>query len=325
MNKDLTQITKCIKDELNIFEKCFEDIFNDDYPFLNNILSYNYSQKGKHIRPILSILIAKTYGDVTENTYRACVILELLHTASLLHDDVIDDSNKRRDKETINSKYGDKTAILLGDYLYGKCLSIIKTQEDFNLIPIYAKVGLNLPKGEIKEKIFSEKLDSKIESYLSMIDDKTVALIEAATKIGGLTCKNSDIDISVVGDFGVNIGRAFQIKDDILDYSIDNKLDKEVGNDIKEKKITIPLIYYLDSLNKNDREDVLKFIAEDDKRQQDINDLIVKVSNSQAMKKVEDILNSYSNKAIENINLMPNNIYSETLKDLVQYLIYRNK
>jgi octaprenyl-diphosphate synthase len=158
-----------------------------------------------------------------------------------------------------------------------------------------------------------------------MIDDKTVALIEAATKIGGLTCKNSDIDISVVGDFGVNIGRAFQIKDDILDYSIDNKLDKEVGNDIKEKKITIPLIYYLDSLNKNDREDVLKFIAEDDKRQQDINDLIVKVSNSQAMKKVEDILNSYSNKAIENINLMPNNIYSETLKDLVQYLIYRNK
>jgi octaprenyl-diphosphate synthase len=325
MTKNLKEISTCIEKELEKFEEMFKSFFECDEDILNQVLSYLYSQKGKHIRPIISFLVAKTYGQVNEKTLRSAIILELLHTASLLHDDVIDDSFKRRNKKTVNIVWDNKTAILVGDYLYGKCLSLIKTQEDFNLMPVYAKIGVDLPEGELREKYFSENLNTNINNYLKVIYQKTASLLACSAKVGALTCNNKEISTEKIEDLGESLGMAFQIKDDILDFSLTDESGKGIGNDIKEKKITLPTIYYLEEKNNDEQRQILDFISKDNKEETEIKSLIVSVNNSQAIQKAENILKEYSNKAQTIIETMPKNIYSEALNDLVQYLIDRKK
>jgi octaprenyl-diphosphate synthase len=325
MGKELSEIKACIEKDMQRFEQEYKQCFLSGESLLDKILSYSYSQKGKHIRPIISCLVANVFGKVTEKTIRSSVIIELLHTASLLHDDVIDDSNTRRNQKTVNFIWDNKTAILVGDYIYGKCLSMIKTQDDFNLMPVYATVGEYLPMGELGEKEMSDSLNTKINSYLEVIKQKTAVLIKAAAKIGALTCEEKEVDVENVGDFGESVGMAFQIKDDILDFTLNNESGKGVGNDIKEKKITLPLIYYIDTLNEKDKEEVLSFIEKENKEEKEIKDLIIKVNESKAIKQAEKTLEEYSSRAKHLLTFMPKNIYTETLNDLVQYLIDRKK
>ena len=325
MDNKLKDITLCLADEMAEFENLFSKCFFTDDKLLNSILAYTCSLKGKRIRPLLIFLIAKTFGKVTDQTFRSAVIIELLHTASLLHDDVIDNSLLRRNNQTVNALFGDKAAILCGDYLYGQALATIKTQEDFNLMDVFARIALQLPQGEMKETDVTANKDLDITSYLSVIHYKTASLISAAAECGARTCGNQNLNYSNIATLGQNIGMAFQVRDDILDYDENNSMGKGLGNDIREKKITLPFINYLQTLNTNQKEETVEFFFSDNKAQSDIENFIRLVNQSGAVEKTYKMQKEYSDKALKEVDLMPLNDYSVNLRALVQYLTIRNQ
>ncbi|MCF0210827.1 MAG: polyprenyl synthetase family protein [Bacteroidales bacterium] len=322
MEKNLKNITSCIEKDLEDFEQRFSKCLSDkEDSTLHQILRYAFDMKGKRIRPVLAMLVAGGLGQITEQTKRASLIVELLHMASLLHDDVLDNSNKRRGKQTINSLWGNHVAILVGDYMYGRALSLINTREDFNLMPIYAKIAMDLPKGEIDEMESTEKTDTSVETYLKVIYNKTASLIEASV-LAGLVSSGADAKYEEqIRELGKSIGIAYQIKDDMLDYK--NNTGKQQGIDIQEKKITLPLIYFLEQSSETEKEKILEFVYSDQKTQEETDSFVARISQSEAMKKVEADLEYHSRKALQIAESLPQNAYTMALTQLVQYLIFR--
>ena len=325
MDIKLQNITSGLLEEMAKFEKLFKANFSSSDELLNNVLTYTYSLKGKRIRPLLAFLIAKIFGKVTDQTFRSAVIIELLHTASLLHDDVIDNSKLRRNNQTINSLFGDKTAILVGDYLYGKALATISTKEDFILMDVFAKIALQLPRGEIKETDVTTNKDTDLTTYLKVIHYKTASLISAAVECGARSCQNPDMDINELVLLGGSIGMAFQIRDDILDYDESNLAGKGLGNDIREMKITLPFIYYLETLTEKGKSEMLELFFDTNKEDRDVKTIISKVCESGAIERTIEKQKEYSDKAFKIIDNMPLNDYSVDLRALVQYLTIRNQ
>lgn len=326
MTRKLTEITNCIQKELKDFEEIFASCFSADNSSLDNMLKYVVSLKGKRIRPIITFLCALSFGKITKQTFRSAIIVELLHTASLLHDDVIDQSSVRRGKKTLNARFDNHLAILVGDYLYGKALSLLQTQEDFNLMPIFGKIAMDLPQGEIREDEATNKKDTSIDFYLKVIYEKTASLIEASVLCGACSCEKDNetkINLQQIKELGKAIGMAFQIKDDILDYK--DNTGKEKGIDIKEGKITIPLIYYIESVSEEEKEEILSMLYSPNKTEVMIKDLLQKVSDSGAIDRAEQTMISFSKQALNIINTFPKNIYSKSLGELVQYLTKRDK
>jgi octaprenyl-diphosphate synthase len=325
MDAKLKDIISCLSKEMEIFEEKFKENFVSSDNLLGGLLNYENAKKGKRIRPLLIFLIAKTFGQITLQTYRSAIIIELLHTSSLLHDDVIDESLTRRDKRTINSLFGNKIAILVGDYLYGKALATIETKEDFSLMDVFSRIALQLPQGEIKEEETNKDKSIDFEAYMQIIYYKTASLISAATECGARTCGNESVDREKLALLGKNIGMAFQIRDDILDYTPSNKMGKGVGNDIRERKITIPYIYYLNTLSEEKKEESMEEFFALEKTEQEINNIIDKVNKSGAMDKAIELQERYSKAALEIVDSMPLNEYSVALRALVQYLTIRNE
>lgn len=326
MTRKLTEITNCIQKELKDFEEMFASCFSADNSSLDNMLKYIVSLKGKRIRPIITLLCALSFGKTTKQTFRSAIVVELLHTASLLHDDVIDQSSVRRGKKTLNARFDNHLAVLVGDYLYGKALSLLQTQEDFNLMPIFGKIATDLPQGEIREDEAINKKDTSIDFYLKVIYEKTASLIEASALCGACSCEKdneTEINFQQIKELGKAIGMAFQIKDDILDYK--DNTGKEKGIDIKEGKITIPLIYYIESVSEEEKEEILSMLYSPNKTEVMIKDLLQKVSDSGAIDRAEQTMISYSKQALNIINTFPKNIYSKSLGELVQYLTKRDK
>lgn len=325
MDAKLKDIISCLSKEMEIFEQKFKENFISSDNLLGGLLNYENAKKGKRIRPLLIFLIAKTFGQITLQTYRSAIIIELLHTSSLLHDDVIDESLTRRDKRTINSLFGNKIAILVGDYLYGRALATIETKEDFSLMDVFSRIALQLPQGEIKEEEVNKDKSIDFGAYMQIIYYKTASLISAATECGARTCGNENVDREKMALLGKNIGMAFQIRDDILDYTLNNKMGKGVGNDIRERKITIPYIYYLNTLTEDKKEESVEEFFAIDKTEEQINNIIDKVNKSGAIDKAIELQEKYSKAALEIVDSMPLNEYSVALRALVQYLTIRNE
>ncbi len=318
----IEEITTCIHHDLEKFETMFSQTLSTEKSELDVLLKYLLSMKGKRIRPIITLLIAACFNKITEQTLRSAVIIELLHTASLLHDDVIDESSYRRNEKTLNALWNNKVAILTGDYLYGKALSLIKTQEDFNLMPIYAKIAMDLPKGEIEEIKYSNIKNISIDFYLKIIYEKTASLIEAAMVCGVLSCGDNNVtDNEKIRQMGYSIGMAFQIKDDLLDYS--DQTGKEKGIDIREKKITLPFLYYMETLSEQEKENTLTFLYSN-KTRKEIESLISKIVLSGAVSRAEREIRRYSSEAKNMALTLPKNIYSKSLINLIDYLTKRN-
>ncbi|MDO5759974.1 MAG: polyprenyl synthetase family protein [Bacteroidota bacterium] len=318
----IEEITTCIHKDLNDFEKMFSDAFLQEKSALGSMLSYLSTLKGKRIRPMLTLLVAASFAQINVQTTRAAVIIELLHTASLLHDDVIDESLYRRNEKTLNAIWDNRASVLVGDYLYGKALSLIETKEDFNLMPVYAKIAMDLPKGEIREMEATNTKNGTIDRYLKIIYEKTASLIEASVMCGALSCGSKEIDMKVMQEFGHSIGMAFQIKDDLLDY-LDNT-GKEKGADIREKKMTLPFIYYMESIDKKEREETLSFLYSDKKEERQIENVIERISLSGAVERAQKDVEYYNQKARNIASHFPTNVYSTSLTKLVEYLTERN-
>ncbi len=321
---DLKHIEGCVEGHLDLFERKFSECLPEREGTLGRLSEYVTKKKGKRLRPLVALLVAEACGGVCDATFRSALILELLHTASLVHDDVIDESELRRGAATVNSKWDNRTAILLGDYIYGRCLRMIETKEDFKLLGIYAKIAMELPKGEILQKDASEASNYDEDSYFEIIDGKTASLFGASAYLGAKTAKGEKDYSTWAEEFGRLLGRAFQIKDDILDLSLDCSTGKPCANDIREKKITLPLIYLLNEVSAEKKEQILAFISQDKKSEADIHLLISHLHTTDCILRAEKEVQRYSREAMQALQSLPQNDYRKKLEDLTELLVLRN-
>ena len=243
----LSIIKRPIKADLERFVNLFEKSLTHDYGLLAQVLDHIRQRAGKRMRPMLILLMAKHFGGITDATQYAAVGLELLHTASLVHDDVVDDSAERRGQSSVNAEYNNKVAVLVGDYILSTALLNVALTDNQIIVKRLAELGRTLASGEILQLSNIQNTEISEDVYYDVIIQKTAALFEACCTIGALSAGGSDEDIEKASFFGRNLGIMFQIKDDIFDYSQSSEIGKPTGNDMAEGKLTLPVIYALNS------------------------------------------------------------------------------
>ncbi len=250
MNKMLKEISNPIKDELNVFDKTFNESLDSDVKIINTIVRYIVRKKGKRLRPRLCLVSAQMCGEINRNTHIIASLLEILHVATLIHDDVVDDSYLRRGWPSINKIWKNKLSILVGDYLFSKALINMAKVNSIESVKILADLASRLSQGEILqiEKALSKNMNEEI--YFKMISDKTASLFSASCKLGAITVTENEDQINALSEFGELLGQAFQIKDDLFDIlGSESELGKPSGYDLKKNMLTLPLIYILNNKN----------------------------------------------------------------------------
>lgn len=321
----IKNITDPIQEYLDLFDKRFSESLELEGFFIDDIIKYILEKKGKKIRPILTFLAAKIAGGITSQTIRCALILELLHTASLVHDDVVDESDKRRGDITLNKIWGNSTAVLFGDYLYGKCLELVETKSDYNLLPKFAKLGYDLPLGELLQKSVSESFDYSEETYYKVIKKKTATMMEISAELGAISAGANEEVIDALKNFGHYMGLAFQIRDDILDLSPEFNTGKPYGNDIKEKKKTLPIIYLLNDSSDNEKTGILNFINQDKKSEEEILELIDKIDKGGYLDKANEKVQSFCKLAEKQLEVFKDSQSKAGLIELLYTLANRKK
>ena len=319
----LSEISIPIKSELEIFEEMFKSSIRSNVGLVDLIARYLIRQKGKKIRPLLVLLSAKVAGGVNERTYRGATLVELLHTATLVHDDVVDNADKRRGFWSINKIFKNKVAVLMGDYLLSRGLMIAVEGKDFDFLEVMTKTVKRMSEGELLQIRKTRKLDIDEETYFRIISDKTASLLETCCEIGALSASIDPKYCEAMRQFGENIGMAFQIRDDILDYEGSlSTIGKPIGGDIKEKKITLPLIYSMNQVSKNEAARIKK-ILKNDKNKDDIKTIIDFVRNNNGINYALDTAAKYSVLAKEKLKLFPDSQSRIALEALVDFVIDR--
>ena len=245
----LSIIRRPIEDDLDNFTKLFNSCFSHQDALLSEVLSYVQQRGGKHMRPMLLLLMAKNYGKITDVTQYSAVSLELLHTSSLIHDDVVDESNERRGQPSVNVSYNNKVAVLVGDYILSTVLLNVSYTNNQRIIGYLAELGQVLSAGELLQLSNIKNQEIREDVYYEVIRKKTAALFEACAAIGALSANASDDEVAKAKEFGLNLGMMFQIRDDIFDYFDSKEIGKPTGNDMAEGKLTLPVIYALNNTN----------------------------------------------------------------------------
>ncbi|HEX2920453.1 MAG TPA: polyprenyl synthetase family protein [Bacteroidales bacterium] len=321
----LAQIRKPVEKEMDDFESYFNRMMRSNIPLLNIILNYILRRKGKQMRPLLVFLTAKLHGPVSEPTYVAATFIELLHTASLVHDDVVDDATERRGALSINALWNSKIAVLVGDYMLSKGMLISVEKERFDMLEIVSEAVKSMSEGELLQLQKARKLNITEEDYFKIISSKTAALISACTACGARSvCDNPDT-IQVMKEFGDNIGIAFQIRDDILDYESNGLTGKIAGNDIKEKKITLPLIHVLENAESSQKRHILGIIKSKKKTKSQIDEVIKYVTENGGLEYSEMKMHLYRDKALAILDTYEDSDVKESLKSFVMYTTSRKK
>lgn len=270
----LSEIRKPVEKEFNDFLNLFKKVFNSDDVTLGNVLLHIGNRGGKHMRPLLLILIAKAYGDVNEKTKRAAVGVELLHTASLVHDDVVDESDKRRGQPSVNSLFNNKISVLVGDYLLSSSISSFVDAENWQILRLMTEVCATLSSGEILQIENISNTEVSEETYYEIIYRKTASLFEACAGIGALSVNASEDDIRKAKELGKAIGMTFQIRDDIFDYYDSDAIGKPTGNDMLEGKLTLPVIYAINNSNDEEMTVLVDKVKRGDANKEEIGKLV---------------------------------------------------
>jgi octaprenyl-diphosphate synthase len=321
----LTEIRKPVEKEMDEFESYFNRTMRSDIPLLKIILNYVLRRKGKQMRPLLVFLTARLNGEIAEPTYVAATCIELLHTASLVHDDVVDDAQERRGSLSINALWNSKIAVLLGDYLLSAGMHICVEKSRYEMLEIISEAVKSMAEGELLQIQKSRKLNIKEEDYYKIIISKTAALIAACTATGARSVTEDPDTIQLMKDFGENIGIAFQIRDDILDYESNGFTGKTVGNDIKERKITLPLIHYLELASSSQKRKILSIVKSRKKTREEISEVIKCVSSTGGLEYAETKMNQYRDKALAILDSYPASDVKVSLQQFVNYTTSRNK
>lgn len=321
----LSRIKRPVEKEMAEFEAYFSKTMRSEIPLLNIILNYILRRKGKQMRPLLVFLTARLNGVISESTFVAATFIELLHTASLVHDDVVDDAHERRGALSINALWNSKIAVLVGDYMLSKGMLISVEKNRFDMLEIVSEAVKSMSEGELLQLQKARKLNITEEDYFKIISRKTAALVSACTACGARSVTDDPETIRLMKDFGENIGIAFQIKDDLLDYEGTGLTGKTVGNDIKEKKITLPLIYALEQSASSKKRHILGVVKNRKKTKTDINEVISFVSDNGGMEYAELKMNQYRDKALAILDSYPDSDVKDSLKEFVYYTTSRKK
>jgi octaprenyl-diphosphate synthase len=311
-------INKIIGAELKLFEKKFADAVKSETLLLDTIMRYIIKRKGKQLRPMFVLLSAKLHGEINESTYRAAALVELLHTATLVHDDVVDDSLERRSFFSINALWNKKIAVLVGDYLLSKGLLLATSNNDFRHLHILSDAVKQMSEGELLQLQKTRKLNLDEGIYFEIIRNKTASLLSSACAVGAYsTTKNEDVT-AAMKLFGEKVGIAFQIKDDLFDYGKED-IGKPTGNDIKEKKLTLPLIYTLNNVDAQLRRKIIYIIKNENKDVKKVKFVIDTVIDAGGIKYASEKMNTYRDEALAILNSFPENPVKAVLEELVRY------
>lgn len=321
----LTRIRKPVEKEMADFEAYFSRTMKSNIPLLNIILNYILRRKGKQMRPLLVFLTARLNGEISEATYVAATFIELLHTASLVHDDVVDEAPERRGALSINALWNSKIAVLVGDYMLSRGMLISVEKRRFDMLEIVSEAVKSMSEGELLQLQKSRKLNINEEDYFRIISSKTAALIAACTACGARSVTEDPETIRRMKLFGEYIGIAFQIRDDIMDFEPTGITGKISGNDIKEKKITLPLIHALERASAIDKRKVLGIIKNKKKSKTDIEVVVRFVTSHGGLEFSEQKMNEYRDKALGILGSYPDSAVKDSLMEFVNYTASRKK
>lgn len=319
----LKEISSPIKSELERFDEIFKEALRSNVGLVDLVARYIIRQKGKKIRPLLVLLSAKITGGVTERTYRGAALVELLHTATLIHDDVVDDANKRRGMWSINALFKNKVAVLMGDYLLSRGLMISVDGKDYDFLGVTTNAVKRMSEGELLQIQKTRKLDIDEETYFKVISDKTASLLETCCSIGAMSTTDNKNYIEAMRNFGHSLGMSFQIRDDILDYEgKSNLIGKPVGGDIKEKKITLPLIYSLNKVSKNEASRIRKILKNGNDKTK-VKEVMQFVHENNGIDYALKVAQKYSDEAKNSLNIFPDSDTKSSMHALVDFVTAR--
>lgn len=323
MQIKLSEIIQPIEKELDLFNDKFKISLKSKVGLVDLVTKYILKQKGKKIRPVLVLLSAGLSGEISDRAYRGAVLVEMLHTATLVHDDVVDAAETRRGIPSINAVWKNKVAVLIGDYLLSRGLMLAVDGNDFDFLRVVTDTVKRMSEGELLQISKTRKLDIDEETYFKIISDKTASLISTCCEIGARSSTDDINKIAALRNFGESLGIAFQIRDDILDYTGKSKIiGKPLGGDIKEKKITLPLIYSLKNVEKNEANRIIKLIKSERKKGR-ITEVINFVLKNGGIDYAETQADKFITVAKENLQHFPDSSYKKSLSDLVQFVVNR--
>ena len=324
--QEVVKIRQPIIEEMDRFEEKFKAAMASNVSLLNRITYYIASRKGKQMRPMFVFLVAKLLGEgkIEERTYRGASIIELIHTASLVHDDVVDRSERRRGFFSINALWKNKIAVLVGDYFFSKGLLLSLDHDDFDLLKIVSEAVREMSQGELLQLEKARRLDIDEPIYYDIIRQKTATLIAACCAMGAASVGSSKEDIERFQSFGEYAGMAFQIKDDLFDYG-DDRIGKPTGIDIKEQKMTLPLIHVLNKVDKKQRNWLIDSVKRHNTDKKRVKEVIQFVKDQGGLEYAERQMIHYKDAALELLSKYPDNEYKETLANLVTYVVDRKK
>ncbi|WP_298237422.1 polyprenyl synthetase family protein [uncultured Algibacter sp.] len=324
--KIVEQIKQPIAFEMDLFEQKFQLSMSSKVALLNRITHYIVNRKGKQMRPMFVFLVAKmvSNGEVSERTYRGASVIELIHTATLVHDDVVDDSNRRRGFFSVNALWKNKIAVLIGDFLLSKGLLLSIDNNDFDLLKIISIAVREMSEGELLQIEKARKLDITEAIYYEIIRQKTATLIAACCSLGAASVKPESLHVESMRRFGELIGMAFQIKDDLFDYG-ETQIGKPTGIDIKEQKMTLPLIYVLNNSSKKDKNWLINSIKNHNKDTKRVKEVIAFVKNNGGLDYSINKMKQFQTEALELLQTYPESKYKNSLELMVNYVIDRKK
>ncbi len=324
--KVISQIKLPVEKEMELFEKKFFQSMSSNVALLNRITHYIVNRKGKQMRPMFVFLVAKmiSNGKVNERTYRGAAVIELIHTATLVHDDVVDDSNRRRGFFSINALWKNKIAVLVGDYLLSKGLLLSIDNNDFDLLKIISVAVREMSEGELLQIEKARRLDITEEVYYEIIRQKTATLIAACCSLGAASVKPESAEVATMRRFGELIGMAFQIKDDLFDYG-DEQIGKPTGIDIKEQKMTLPLIYTLNNSTSSEKKWIINSVKNHNKDRKRVKEVISFVKTQGGLDYAVAKMVEFQKEALALLNDFPGSPYKDSLVLMVNYVIERKK
>ena len=321
----IKEIKKPIQQEMLLFEKKFKNSLNSKVPLLDKILHYIVKRKGKQMRPMFVFLSGKLFGEINESSFRAASLIELLHTATLVHDDVIDDANMRRGFFSINALWKNKIAVLVGDYLLSKGLLMSLENEEYDLLQIVSKAVKEMSEGELLQIEKARKLDIEEDVYFEIIRQKTATLIAACCACGAVAAEQDKETIERMRKFGELIGIAFQMKDDLFDYYNEDIIGKPTGVDIKEQKMTLPLIYTLKNCDRKQKKFIIQTVKKHNTNTDRVSKVLEIVKKSGGINYTVKKMKAYQEEALCLLKTFEDNESRKSLELLVNFVIERKK
>lgn len=320
----LKDIRKPVEDDLATFRTYFREQMRSSVALLDKVTQYVMKQKGKEVRPLLVLLSAQAAGGITEKSYRAAALVELLHTATLVHDDVVDEAERRRGVFSINALWKNKISVLLGDFLLSRGLLLSLEHGDYDTLHALSDAVRRMSEGELLQIEKARRLDIDEETYFQIISDKTASLIAACTRSGALSASDDEELVDRVGEAGEHLGLAFQIRDDLFDFGTSD-IGKPIGIDLQEKKMTLPLIFALRESSRSERRRIRRIVKKKKKSDDDIREVATFVTEGKGIAYAREEMQRHARRAFDLFSTLPESDARDALLDLVAFTVNRSR